>query len=776
MPRDIPVGNGDFLITFDQDYFLRDIYYPCIGKENHTNGHRFRFGIWVDGKFDWVCRSWNPKLEYAHESLLTHVRASNDSLGVSLHCNDMVDYVENIYIKKIVVQNLAEREREFRLFFHHDYHILESPVGDTAYYDPDEKAIIHYKENRYFLMSGIRNGKQGIDQYATGIKEFRGLEGTWKDVEDGWLEGNPVAQGSVDSALSLWVKVPSHGEETLYYWIIAGEDYAEVSRLNEMLIKEGPEFFIQRTDSYWRAWVNKEEFNLANLSHKVIELYKKSLLILKTNIDSEGPIIAGNDSDVQHFARDTYSYMWPRDGALTAYALDMAGYLGITGRFFDFCLDIISKGKESSGYFLHKYNPNGSLGSSWHPWVFDHERHLPIQEDGTGLVLWALWFHFDKFRDIEFAIRQYNHLVIRCGDFLASYRDPNTGLPLPSYDLWEEKRGIHTFTVSAVYAGLKAAEKFTHFFGDTNRAQFYRNAAEEVKKAMDKYLYSREMKRFLKSILLHPDSSFESDLTIDASIYAPFYFGVFESKDERVVNTMKAIKEQLWVKTEVGGVARYEGDRYHRVTENIKEVPGNPWFICTLWLAQWYIAKAENLKELEEALPILEWVTSRALPSGVLAEQVHPFTNQPLSVSPLTWSHAAFVTTVLEYLHKLEELYICPRCGRPMYRHDRGGREQHKGKEWRKTHQTQEKQLGHPLTYVTMGDVEYQDKRATIEINQRTCVGATMCSFSCPVDIFDLIDDKSYMAKENLHRCLLHTCMKCQNNCPTHSIWIKFHE
>lgn len=34
MPRDIPVGNDSFLITFDHDYSLRDIYYPCVGKEN----------------------------------------------------------------------------------------------------------------------------------------------------------------------------------------------------------------------------------------------------------------------------------------------------------------------------------------------------------------------------------------------------------------------------------------------------------------------------------------------------------------------------------------------------------------------------------------------------------------------------------------------------------------------------------------------------------------------------------------------------------------------
>jgi len=183
-------------------------------------------------------------------------------------------------------------------------------------------------------MSGIRDNQQGIDQFATGIKEFHGLEGTWKDAEDGKLEGSPIAQGSVDSSLSFWVKVAPQGEQTIYYWMVAGKDYAEVSRLHKMITGHGAEYFIRRTSNYWSAWVNKEEVDFADLPANIIGLYKKSLLILRTNIDSKGAITAGNDSDIQHFARDTYSYMWPRDGALTANALDQAGYLGITRQFF----------------------------------------------------------------------------------------------------------------------------------------------------------------------------------------------------------------------------------------------------------------------------------------------------------------------------------------------------------------------------------------------------------------------------------------------------------
>ena len=52
----------------------------------------------------------------------------------------------------------------------------------------------------------------------------------------------------------------------------------------------------------------------------------------------------------------------------------------------------------------------------------------------------------------------------------------------------------------------------------------------------------------------------------------------------------------------------------------------------------------------------LEWVRARALPSGSLAEQVHPITGAPLSVSPLTWSHATLVGVVNRYLTMRREL------------------------------------------------------------------------------------------------------------------------
>jgi GH15 family glucan-1,4-alpha-glucosidase len=36
----------------------------------------------------------------------------------------------------------------------------------------------------------------------------------------------------------------------------------------------------------------------------------------------------------------------------------------------------------------------------------------------------------------------------------------------------------------------------------------------------------------------------------------------------------------------------------------------------------------------------------------MLPEQINPFSGEPISVSPLVWSHAEFVIAVCEYLEK----------------------------------------------------------------------------------------------------------------------------
>jgi len=282
----------------------------------------------------------------------------------------------------------------------------------------------------------------------------------------------------------------------------------------------------------------------------------------------------------------------------------------------------------------------------------DNHSQLPIQEDETALVLWALWQHYEQFRDIEFIKPLYKSLIKHAADFLMNYRDTETGLPLPSYDLWEERQGILTFTVSTVYGGLIAASKFTDAFGEKELSQDYYEGAKRLREGMDRYLYLEKEGRFARMINFKQDGSIEIDSTIDASLYGIFAFGAYSPEDEKVKNTMNQVYTRLW-NPKIGGLARYENDPFYRADP---QAQGNPWFVTTLWLAQYWIALAKEKKDLKPALEILEWVAAHALPSGVLAEQINPLTQAPLSVSPLTWSHGTYITVVQEYLNKFKNI------------------------------------------------------------------------------------------------------------------------
>lgn len=652
MPRDLPVCNGNLLIAFDDKYNLRELYFPHVGQQNHTLGSVWRFGVWADGKLSWTADdAWERSLKYEDDTLVTDVRLVNREMGLALVCHDCVDCNLDIFLRKVEVENLWDYERDVRLFWHQDLNINGSREGDTAYYDPARRALLHYKSHYWFLISGTNGREWGLSSYATGIIGHNEAQGTWRDAEDGSLGRNPIAQGSVDSVGRVMVRVKD--KATAYYWICAGENLAAVTHLDHEIRDVGPETILQRVRTYWQYWVTKGDIP-ADLPEDITRFYRRSLLVLRTQIDNRGAILAANDSDVLQYNRDSYSYMWPRDGALVAHALDMAGYHEVTRRFFHFCAQII----DPNGYFWHKYNPDGTIGSSWHPWASkEGDSQMPIQEDETALVLYALGEHFARTGDVDFLRGVYRPLIEPAGDFLANFRDPITRLPDMCWDLWEERRGIHTFTVATVWAGLQAAAQFAGIFGDRDRESRYLAAADEIRRSADTHLFDVERNRFLRSVSVDK-RVVSADTTLDASLCGLFLCRFLGPDDPRLISTMEQMEQRLWVKTDVGGMARYEKDTYYCCTGDFDRVPGNPWFLCTLWLAQWHIRKARFLRELDKPIELIRWCIAHALPSGVLAEQINPFSGAPLSVSPLTWSHATYVETVCNLRDKQRSLLL----------------------------------------------------------------------------------------------------------------------
>ena len=575
MPRSLVLGNGNTLVGFDATYSVRDIYYPRVGDANHTMGNVCHVGFFVDGKFAWLeDGAWQRQLGYVEDSLVSDVTLTHPGLGITVNFMDYIDLARNWFIRNLTVTSPTGFTK-CSAFFHYDWYIEGSDIGNTVLFDPRHRGVIAYKANRYFLIGGQSGPEYGVHTWANG-KKGNSMAGTWVDAEDGVLGRNPIEQGSVDCTVGFDLGPAAANEpRTMTHWLCMGTRLSEVTSFGQdLIVSRGEDTYRGRTATYWQVWSEKDHRHIdEELGLAASKLYRRSVLTARTHVDNRGAVIASTDFDITKFARDTYAYAWPRDGAIVANSLDHAGHEDVTRQFFVFCQQSLVE----EGFFLHKYTAYGQPGSSWLPWVDSHGgRTLPVQEDETGLVLWSLWQHYRIHRNLDFVVGLYSTLIIPAADWMVSYIDERNGLPMPSWDLWEERWGVHAFTVGSVWGGLEAARSFADLFGDTKVYSRYRDATERLREASDTHLYSAELGRFPRRITVEDDESVTVDTILDSAIYGLWRFGMYPPDDPRLVDTMHAIADQLSNKAASGGIARYTDDYYFQVEHDTGSCPATP--------------------------------------------------------------------------------------------------------------------------------------------------------------------------------------------------------
>jgi len=627
--RPLIFGNGSLLVCVDERGVVRDFYYPYAGMENH--GGYMRLGLFdLDRKrFAWL-EDWPKRQTYVKESasdvsMVGSTLFSNPGFGAEVEVRSMVHHDRNFFMRKILVKNEMIEPSRLRLFSAQSYHILENNFANTAV--RDGSMMNHYKRDRFFIQSSM----PVFDQFTTGISEWRDRLGTWKDAEDGVLEENIVAHGTVDSTVGWTLPVLKPGETTaVWFWVCVGRNFPEAKEIHDWVRSQGPDSFYRESARYWSSFSIKAQSygalsNFYTLPDEVRDAFLRSLLTVYCHIDRGGSIIASCDSQIKQQGADYYTYCWPRDAAWVAMTLDRAGYRYLCRGTYKFFSKIIDK----RGFFRHKYTPAGDLGSTWHP--------LPmIQIDETGLPLYALYRHWLEDRNIMTISSLYQSLVRPAADFLIQFIDPVTGLPRPSFDLWEERKGVYTYSCACVYAGLYSAASIASLIGDEGSMTRWADAANSVKDATIQRMYDPALGRFRRGI---------GDNTVDASLFVVWYLGLVPPDHPGATGTMKAIKEQLTRPD--GGIARYEGDRYQGFM--------NSWPLCTLWMAQWYICGGD----LDRAMALIRWAIAHSSGGGLMPEQVNE-RGEPVSVLPLGWSHSTFMEAVIEYLEAQAGRYWSP--------------------------------------------------------------------------------------------------------------------
>jgi GH15 family glucan-1,4-alpha-glucosidase len=649
MARPLLLSNGELHVGINKFGMVHDFYYPYVGYANHAAAKslRHKVGVWIDGELSWLDDGqWQHTFEYPYRALIGRTTARHERLGVIIELEDTVDAAQTAFLRNIHIINERDQQREIRLFMHQVFDIDDvSGNGDTVQYLPDNDAILHYKGNRVFVVGGTCSDGRPFEDYAVGLFGIEGHDGTYRDAEDGHLSKNAVEHGRVDSVIGFTLPLKAHDSTRVHYWIAAARSLSEALTVDQKIRNDGLLHRILLTDAWWRAWLERTERFERRLAPEYRDDFIHSILLLKAHVDKRGAILASTDTTMLNYSRDSYAYCWPRDASYVIWPLIRLGYKNEPLHFFDFC----RRGMHPDGYLMHKYQADGALGSSWHPYIHDDIVAPPIQEDETAITLFMFGQYYQMHRDEALLQEYYPSLVVPMANFMSGYIDKKTALPKASYDLWEQSFLTSTYTTSTVYAALLLAADLADAMHDEDSAVRWRAVADDMSEAARKQLYDPELQCFIRGFLSHPDGKIDKDKTIDSSsVYGAFMFGLFPLESDEVTTSLATLHAALEVTEQRPGVPRYKDDDYRRADSTSV---GNPWFITTLWLAQYNL----EVGKPREAERIVKWVQSHMMPTGVLSEQINPADDSFVSVAPLAWSQAEFVSTLLDMISEPHE-------------------------------------------------------------------------------------------------------------------------
>lgn len=575
----------------------------AITLEGHNNI------LWFNDAYE-----WDYTQSYLDDVPIVLTQGKHKVLPISWEVIDFILPDRDCLIRRLKINNESLEPMKVKLWQYSNFHIDEKTRYNTVEYAKEVDAILHYRSN---TVIGICS--------SCSITEFQ-CGGSVKDnIKKQCLNGNTQEMES-EGALMWDLGYIAGGDYVSNdIYLLAETSIDKMYMAIEHIRKENTEKLQDETYNHWQEiYKDSTQFNIGD--KKLKTLYLRSIMVFHLLSHRElGGILAAPEADEDFRHCGGYGFCWGRDAAYITCAIDTAGYPELVERFYKWA--VIAQ--NADGSWSQRHYIDGSIAPNW-----------GLQIDETGSILWGAWEHYKVTEDRAFLSHMWPSIE-KGAQFLISYIDEITGLPLESYDLWEERVGQHTYSAAAVYGGLTGASKTAKELGFDDLAKKWQTNASNIKRSIEKWCWDSDRNCFLRGIRSDQEQEKNyKDTVVDISLIGLVYpFEVIDPYDERAISTVQTIYERL-LSPKIGGIKRYEDDIYRG---------GNPWILTTFWLAYYYTL----IDEFDRAKELFNWGIEHVTDMVLFPEQIHRNTGKPDWIVPLTWSHAMYIL-VLEILLERE--------------------------------------------------------------------------------------------------------------------------
>jgi oligosaccharide amylase len=629
------IGNSNILGCINDRGEIVRLFWPNIDYPQHIE--QINTGVFFCGHKNstmWLNEDcFNHSQRYIENTNILETVFENTDKGIQIRQIDYVLTDKDILLRQYEIKNTGASEIDLGVVTYSSG-VSTTPDLSSTLFDFKNDALIHYKHNYYLSVS-----------YDVEVFQFQLGNNAFDSAKYTELKGYDSIGMMNDGAISIKLGLLKTDETKAFTaHICVSNSLKGVKELLRTIKKSDLSIEFFKTKEYWIDYINMAT-RIRTGNKSVDDLYKRSLLVFKLMADEKsGGLLASPEIDEGFTKCGRYAYCWGRDAAFITAALDKCGLSGTVDKFYSWASEV----QDEDGSWQQRYHMDGNLAPSW-----------GLQIDETGTIIWGILQHYKVTEDKSF-LRGMWPSVKKGVEFLISFIDEDTGLPSPSYDLWEERVGEHAYSSAAVCAGIRASVLIADLLDEpVEIIKHWDSTWKSIMDSMIKNLWKDEKGCFLRSIRtkMNPWGGEYSDKTTIIKVNSKNYyrdvtledgmvdvsllgicipFEVLKTEDFRIVKTAEKIEQVLTV-AGVGGIKRYENDNY---------IGGNPWVLTTLWVSLYHIKR----KNFAKAKEYFEWAVKARTHLDLLPEQVNKYSGAPEWVIPLTWSHAMFVLVLFELL------------------------------------------------------------------------------------------------------------------------------
>ncbi|MDT3698892.1 MAG: glycoside hydrolase family 15 protein [Thermincola sp.] len=626
------VGNGRILTEINGSGELYRLFWPSIDtyQQVHHTWPTVLSPIFGDRAVRLDDENlWEIAQDYLNDTNILITEAKSRRGNFRATTLDFVVPDRDIMVRVFEFSNRSEESVPLTVLYYGSWHINEGNLNNGTSFDDNSDILFHYKRDTWLAVAG----GSGPAAYQCGWCEDNSYSGM--------LNGSRLSMAPDGcQAWDLGLLEPAQSRSVAIY-LAAGHNRAEAEENIFYARQQGWDGLLKETSEHWVTYLRQA--NDLPLPGEIKRIYLRSVMVLKLLMNREsGGIIAAPEFDETYRSSGGYGYCWPRDGAFIAQAMLKAGYHEYTRAFYHWAANC----QNLDGSWSQRYYSDGALAPGWGD-----------QIDETGSVLWGIWEYYQETKNKNFLADMWP-TVDKAVGFILDFMEDGSGLPGLSWDLWEERFGVHAYSCAAVCAGLRGAGQIAGATGRTELADKWLAIAARLNEKIKEYFWDADVARYLRTgwLSVHYDEFarrqsggervrelagpkgqithlvFGDDRADISLLGLAVPFEVLSPADEGMQKTFEHLVKCL-TNPDVGGIHRYVGDNY---------IGGNPWVLTTLWLGLFEAI----LGKWDAAAGRLDWAVLHRTALGFLPEQVDRHHGHAAWVVPLAWSHAMYILLV----------------------------------------------------------------------------------------------------------------------------------